>query len=92
MRAHTLFLDIFFREQVPGLVIFRTDNLLDLFGTQEHPATGAAGDPQEFSYEPCIPDMDDGLRQFDMAEMAGALACLLVAGLAPETRVDDTEV
>ena len=36
--------------------------------------------------------MDDGLCELDMAEVAGAFACLLVAGLAPETGVDDPEV
>ena len=33
-----------------------------------------------------------GFAELDVAEVAGALACLLVAGLAPETGVDDPEV
>jgi hypothetical protein len=36
--------------------------------------------------------MDDRLRQLDMAEVAGALACFLVAGLAPEAGVDNPEI
>jgi hypothetical protein len=36
--------------------------------------------------------VDDRLGEFDMPEVAGTLTCLLVAGLAPETGVDDTEV
>jgi hypothetical protein len=30
--------------------------------------------------------------QFDMPEMSRALARFLVTGLAPETRIDDTEI
>ena len=36
--------------------------------------------------------MDDGFCKFNVPEMPGALACFLVAGLAPETRIDNTEV
>ena len=92
VRADALFLDVLLGEEVAGLVVFGTDNFLDFFGTEEHPAAGAAGDSQEFPDQPCVAHVDDGLRELDVAEVAGALARLLVAGLAPETGVDDPEV
>ena len=86
VRADALLLDILFREQVTGLVVFSTDDFLDFLRAQEHAAAGPAGDTQEFPDQPRVPDMDDGFRELDMAEVPGALARLLVAGLAPETR------
>ena len=92
VRADALLLDILFREQVAGLVVLRTDYLLDFLRAQEHAAAGTAGDTQEFPNEPRVAYVDDGLGELDVAEVAGALARLLVAGLAPETRIDDPEV
>jgi len=90
--ADAFLLDILFREQVTGLVVFSSNDFLDLLRAQEHPATGAAGDTEELPDQAGIADMDDRLGEFDVTEMAGTFARFLVAGLAPETGVDDTEI
>jgi hypothetical protein len=36
--------------------------------------------------------MDYWFCKFDVAEMTGALACFLIAGLAPEAGIDDAKV
>ena len=51
-----------------------------------------AGGAEKFPYQPGIPDMDDRFRKFNVAEVAGALARLLVAGLAPQAGIDDPKV
>jgi hypothetical protein len=88
----TLFLDILLGEQVTGLIVFGSNYFLDLFRTQQHTTAGAAGDTKKFPDKPGVADMDDRLGKLNVPEMTGALTCFLVAGLAPETGVDNPKV
>jgi hypothetical protein len=73
------------------LIIIRGSNQFQFERMQKKPPTIAASDTEKFSDETCISDMNDRLCEFDMAEVAGTFAHLLVACLAPETWIDDTQ-
>ena len=90
--ADPLLFHVFFRDLVAGLVIISTYDLFNLIRGQQDPPAGPARDTEQFPYQARVPDMDDGFCKFDVAEVSGALACLLVAGLAPEPRVNNPEV
>src|SRR5690606_23825345 len=68
------------------------NHFFDLFRGQEQLAATPASDTEEFSYQSCVPDMDNWFGKFNMTKMSWAFARLLVTCLASEPGVNHTQV